>query len=95
MSDWGDRIVDWKIKLLMKIMTRCLIVQANHKSMMLNVTETDAIVPDELIHQGIAEFGAELEQLLKEEIPDGLDQEMTKIKEERKSAPIFERKYKN
>ena len=71
MSDWGDRIVDWKIKLLMKIMTRCLIVQANHKSMMLNVTETDAIVPD------------------------GLDQEMTKIKEERKSAPIFERKYKN
>ena len=62
---------DWKTDLLIKIMTRCLEVQADQKCMMLNVTETDALVPDELIHQGIAEFGAELEQLMKESMAKG------------------------
>ena len=70
----------WKTALLIKMMSRCLEVQADHKCMMINVTKHDALVPDEYIAQGSAEFGAELQKLMQ----DALDnhQELMKLKEE-------------
>tara|TARA_R110000803_G_scaffold49530_2_gene103026 strand:- start:10711 stop:10968 length:258 start_codon:yes stop_codon:yes gene_type:complete len=64
--NWTDWSNDWRTYLLIQIMSRCLEVQADHRNAMKNVTKTDALVPDEYIFQGKAEFGAELEQLMKE-----------------------------
>jgi hypothetical protein len=49
---------------------------------MQNVTVSDVLVPDEYIQQGTAEFGAELELLMKDRLAEELD--LQKLKEEEK-----------
>lgn len=71
---------DWRTTLLIKIMTRVLEVQADYKCMMINVTEHDALVPDEYIAQGSSELGAELQKLMQDEMAKF--QELDRIREE-------------
>jgi|TARA_R110002020_G_scaffold50601_1_gene142742 hypothetical protein len=78
-TNWTN---DWKTDLLIQIMSRCLEVQAEHKHNMQNVTVSDVLVPDEYIQQGTAEFGAELELLMKDRLAEELD--LQKLKEEEK-----------